>query len=241
MAYNFSIFRTPLPVGYTYSALYTDLHSTGFLSLTAPNADALWGITFSTYRGLFFVAPVLLLCWAGFAAWWSRREHRAEFLVCLWATVSFFLFNGSSAMWEGGYSVGPRYLVPMVPFFTVALGAFAMRWGTTIWARLLTGILATWSLFVVWAETIGGQNYPNWDTNPLVNYSLPNLMNGDVARNLGMVIGLRNWTSLLPLFLVLIVLLVFLIIQLRAPAARAQLPREYAQTKGKFKDEAAQV
>jgi hypothetical protein len=142
---------------------------------------------------------VLLLAAVGLWAWWRMGRLRAEWAVCLWATASFFLFNGSSVMWQGGFSIGPRYLVPMLPFLVVGLGAFAARWGGLLWVRGLTILLAVWSVVVVWAETLGGQNFPDWTPNPLLNYSLPNLAAGDVARNVGMVFNLSGWASLLPL------------------------------------------
>ncbi len=54
MLYNYACFETFLPVGYFYSELCTDLHYTGFLSLTYPKLHALWGLTFSPFRGLFY-------------------------------------------------------------------------------------------------------------------------------------------------------------------------------------------
>jgi hypothetical protein len=207
IAYDLAIFHTPLPVGYEYSALYTEQHSTGFLSLTLPRADALWGVTFGSFRGLFYVSPILLLAVAGLWAWWrsprsagdASRAHRAEWAVSVWATLSFFLFNGSSVMWQGGFSIGPRYLVPMLPFLALGLGAFAARWGGSIWARALTAITAAWSVAVIWAQTLGGQSFPDWTPDPLINYSLPHLAAGNIARNVGMVIDLSGWISLIPL------------------------------------------
>jgi hypothetical protein len=218
-AYNWVIFHTPLPVGYEYSALYTEQHGTGFLSLTYPHVSALWGITFGSYRGLFYVSPVLLLAAAGFWAWWRLKTLRAEWAVCLWAVMSFILFNGSSVMWQGGYSIGPRYLVPMLPFMTMGLGAFAAAWGRTPWARALTAILGVWSVAVVWAETIGGQNFPDWTVEPLFKYSLPHLLASNIARNLGMVLGLRGWLSLLPLAGFLALMAAALIRRFRAQAS----------------------
>ena len=40
-------------------------------------------------------------------------------------------------------------------------------------------------------------------TTPLVNYSLPRLLQGDIARNWGTVAGLPGWASLLPLVVIL--------------------------------------
>jgi hypothetical protein len=113
--------------------------------------------------------------------------------------ISFFLFNGSSIMWQGGWSVGPRYLLPALPFLAVGLAFFFKTWGDRPEVRVLTLLLAAWSLFAVWAESIGGQHFPDWTPNPLFNYSLPNLIAGNIARNVGMMFGLSQWASLLPL------------------------------------------
>lgn len=201
MAYNYTIFHTPLPVGYHYSELYTEQHSTGFLSLSYPRFDALWGITFGSYRGLFFISPILLLAAAGFVIWGHRRVNRRAWWVCLYTVIIFFLFNGSSIMWQGGYSIGPRYLLPMLPFLVVGLAYSLDAWGDRPGMRVLTLVLAVWSFFAVWTETIGGQHFPDWTINPLFNYSLPNLAAGDIARNVGMVFKLSGWASLLPLLI----------------------------------------
>jgi hypothetical protein len=202
MAYDWAIFGSVLPKGYFYSALYVEKHYTGFLSLTYPRPDALWGITFGSFRGLFFLAPVLLLAVVGFGIWLRQRIHRSEWTVCTWAVISFLLFNGSSIMWEGGFAVGPRYLLPMLPFMAVGLG---VAWGelTTHWAgRLIIRLLTLWSVVCVWIETISGQSFPDWTLNPLFNYSLPKFASGDIARNLGMGLGLHGHWSLIPLTIV---------------------------------------
>lgn len=206
MTHNWAIFGTILPVGYEHSELWTDVHQQGFMSLVGPHAPALWGITFGTYRGLFFLAPVLLLALPGFVVWWQQRVRRWEWAVCLWAVSSFLLFNGSSVMWEGGFAVGPRYLVPMLPFMAVAVGMLVEYWERSSWVRLLVTVLSIWSVLVVWAQTIGGQSFPGYTPNPLLTYSLPHLLRGDVARNLGMVVGQSGLSSLLPLCVALLLL-----------------------------------
>ncbi len=204
MTYDYTIFHTILPVGYRYSVNYHDLHDQGFLSLVGPNLPALWGITFGSLRGLFFLSPVLLLAVPGF--WWWRRsnEETAAWALSLWAVSSFLLFNGSSIMWQGGYAVGPRYVLPMLPFLMPAF-AYGLRevWKTPA-GRAVTVALAAWSLFAVWVETLGGQSYPDWTRNPLFDYSLPYWREGNIARNLGMLPGLKGIASLLPLVLLLL-------------------------------------
>ena len=211
IAYNLAIFHTPLPVGYEYSELYTDLHSVGLFSITYPHPQALYGLTFGSYRGLFFVSPVLLVALWGLILWWRSGEHRKEWAVCVWSFLSLFLFYSASVMWQGGYAVGPRYLVPMLPFLIMGFQPFITRWGKKAWASILVGVLSLASFFVVWAETIGSQSFPDWTVNPLINYSLPALFRNDIARNIGTGLGLHGWNSLVPLFGIEIVMVFFLI------------------------------
>ena len=204
MAYDWAIFGSILPRGYLYSVNYHHLHDVGLVSITYPHADALWGITFGSFRGLFFLSPVLLLTGVGLVLWWRRRVYVAEWVVSLWAIVSFLLFNGASIMWEGGFAVGPRYLLPMLPFMIISLGVAWETLANQLVGRILISVLMVWSAVAVWLETIGGQSFPDWTPNPLFNYSLPKFLAGDIARNLGMGVGLRGHWSLLPLFLALV-------------------------------------
>jgi hypothetical protein len=76
-----------------------------------PSLEALYGITLSPYRGLFFFAPVLLLALVPLV---RERAIAAISLVFIAANVCF---NG----WEGGFGVGARYLVPLIPLWGIAL------------------------------------------------------------------------------------------------------------------------
>src|SRR5205823_8578008 len=94
----------------------------GFVSLTYPHVNALVGLTFGIYRGLFFLSPYLLMAIIGFGVLW-RRRWRAEVMVLVLAPLVYLLFNSSSAMWDGGFGVGPRYLIASLPFLAFASGA----------------------------------------------------------------------------------------------------------------------
>jgi len=200
MIYNTSVFGSPLELGYSHSELWTEQHHTGFMSLTLPHWQALWGITLSPFRGLFVLSPLLLLAIPGFLLWYRSREHRPEFWVALSSTLAMFLFNSSSVMWWGGFTVGPRYLLPMLPLMALPIVFVLREWEDRAWMRALSGLLFAWSLVATWGLTLAGQAFPP-DTirNPLIEYAWPNWRAGNIARNVGMFLGLPGLASLLPL------------------------------------------
>jgi hypothetical protein len=200
MTYNTAVFGSPFELGYSYSELWTEQHHTGFMSLTWPHWEAIWGITFSLFRGLFVLSPLLLLAMPGFILWWRSGEYRAEFWVASVSVLAMFLFNSSSIMWWGGFAVGPRYLLPMLPFMALPIIFVLRKWGDWAWLRGLVVVIFAWSLIATWGLTLAEQAFPP-DTlrNPLVEHAWPNWKVGNIARNLGMFLHLPGIASLLPL------------------------------------------
>lgn len=205
VAYDLLAFGTLLPVGYEHSALWQDQHSAGFMSITYPHWDAIWGLSFSSYRGLFFFSPVLLLSLPGIWLLWRKRSSRPISIVSGVGFALTFLFFASSIMWWGGFAAGPRYLVPAIPMLAIPLGATIAAINQSPARRRLSGlvllaILAAVSGLLTWAMTLAGQNYPP-DTihQPLNDYVWPAIQHGDIARNLGMAGQLGGLWSLLPI------------------------------------------
>jgi hypothetical protein len=209
--FDWLTFRTLLPVAYQHSVLFPQQMQTGFFSLTAPHWDALWGISFSPYRGLFFLSPYLLFAVVGYIQLWRVRATPPEFWLLLLAPVAFILFNASSSLWDGGFAIGPRYILACLPFLALAAGIGVVRAWRNQALRPLVLVSIGWSLFAVWAETIAGQAFPDYSANPLFARSLPLLAAGDIARNLGMLFGLSGWASLLPLIVLILVSAILLI------------------------------
>jgi hypothetical protein len=207
MAYNQAVFGGPLTLGYSESELWANQHQTGFMSLSVPTLEAFWGTTFGRFRGLFFYAPITLLFVPGFWLWWRSGAFRKEWFLSVYSITAMFLFNSASVMWWGGFAVGPRYILPMLPFLAISWIYPPLFWRRNKLFWWAASLMSLWSILAVWGLTLAGRSFPP-DTinNPLVEYALPNWLAGNVARNVGTILGFRGISSLSPLFLLFIFL-----------------------------------
>ncbi|MGH2593622.1 MAG: hypothetical protein ACRDGG_08935, partial [Anaerolineae bacterium] len=65
--YNAVCFGSPFTSSYRYLVKFSEISSYGIQGFGLPRLEALWGITFSPFRGLFFYSPFLLMALPG---WW---------------------------------------------------------------------------------------------------------------------------------------------------------------------------
>jgi len=208
--YNASCFGSPFSSSYRYLGNFPEISNTGFLGFTAPSWEALWGITFSPYRGLFYLSPFLLWAIPGF--WHAVRDRtwRAEGLLSLAIVVVHFVLISCWYDWRGGFAIGPRNLILILPYLTIAIAFFLRQFAHSPvrpFAHSLIRYLAH-SLFylslllsfaLVWVASTSGQNLaPISITNPLTEFFWPKFVAGDITRNIGMALGLHSWWSLLP-------------------------------------------
>ncbi|MGA7617387.1 MAG: hypothetical protein WBX15_19655 [Thermoanaerobaculia bacterium] len=143
--------------------------------LQLPNPEALYGITFSPYRGLFVFSPLLVLALAG-AVLMLRRFRIAG--TALWVIIFyFFLVNASFNGWHGGSSSGPRYLIPLIPLLGVALLFFASR------LRPLWIGLGTAALLFNFAATAVDPQAQSTIRDPIRAYLGPALVHGRIPES----------------------------------------------------------
>jgi 4-amino-4-deoxy-L-arabinose transferase-like glycosyltransferase len=207
--YHHLIYGNALTVSYLYSVYWQDFNQQGVVSVTMPSAERLYGITVSSFRGLFFISPVLLIALPGLLLMWQQpRRYRSMTLLLIFIIAGFFLYNASSVQWWAGHSIGPRYLTPMLPFMALPMVFVSNQWLPRRPGRILIGTLVALSAFNVWTQFLAGQVFPPVNgsdgatiQNPLVQYALPLLMKGDVTRNYGTLLGLPGLPSLLPLLI----------------------------------------
>ena len=133
-----------------------------------PSLAVLYAITLSPYRGFFFFAPLLLIAILGFRAWW--RAERTMCIASLIVIAAFFAFNVSFNGWEGGFGVGGRYLVPLIPIFGIAL--LHVRW------RALAYAAAAISFAINFAAVAVDPQPSATIPRPLTQYTAPLLLHG---------------------------------------------------------------
>jgi hypothetical protein len=138
----------------------------------------------SPFRGLFFSSPVLLVGLAGWVALW-RDGKRAEVVLTGSMLAYWLVFNACLIRWDGGWGVGPRFLIPALPF--LALGVtygFVRAFKTTLILTTLSAVTMACFVTVDPQSPVGvgflARN-PGRATllrEPLTEYALPILFAG---------------------------------------------------------------
>jgi hypothetical protein len=175
LLYHWLCFGNPLATSYTYeNKQFVTADGKVF---DFPTLKALWGITFSEWRGLFYGSPVLVLCVPGFVYFCRQRYGRlAEALVCIGAVVFYFVLNTSFINWHGGWCSGPRYLIPCLPFMVCSLHFLSGRM-----RQAMIG-LAGVSVCIQFAMTSVDSSTPHQVPNP-TKYSFQQLLQNEVSIN----------------------------------------------------------
>jgi hypothetical protein len=119
---NYSIFSTFLSP-YTFPSS----HSTniGLQRFLTPSLPQFLGVLVSPSRGLFIYTPVILFSLAGMVIKlrkfrWSSPEKMLDFILVM-IIVFHYLLVSSFWHWWGGYSIGPRLMVDVLPFLVYFL------------------------------------------------------------------------------------------------------------------------
>ena len=108
----------------------------------------LFGILFSSYHGLYFYAPLLVVATAGFIPLFHRDGRLAlSLLLALAATV---YAASSNIAWWGGASFGARYLICTLPWLVLPLAVLLqrVRWRVPLLILVAACIAWTYGLFL---------------------------------------------------------------------------------------------
>jgi hypothetical protein len=221
--YHWACFGSPGTLPYAFST-QKHRHMGFFMGLGVPSPRVIGMILFSSYRGIFYSMPWLLLAAPGAVFLWMRRA-RAEVITCAAIVVLFVWLNASLVDWEGGWAMGARYLVPALPFLAIlAAGVLdpppaIPRSARIAFAALFGAAAAVAFTLMLVGVSVKPEVYVKIQ-HPFSQYLLPAFRRGALAIstqsidaagapehgprfawNLGQLMGLRGLWSLAPLML----------------------------------------
>jgi hypothetical protein len=207
--YQTACFGAPWAMGYGHLASphYAEVHARGLLGLGAPSLERLGAALFGATRGLFFYAPWLALGLLGLA-WAALRprpgDSRAGPLALGGASLLYFLFAASLEPEAWGWSLGPRHLVPMLPFWTLGAGWLWARGGlTAAHTRFLIRTLVPFAMLACGLPFAAFGGFPPDFSNPLADFTAPLLLSGCASPGMASALGLQPIWGLAP-FLALV-------------------------------------
>lgn len=106
-------------------------------AFSTPLLTGLYGLLLSPGKALFLFCPLALLGLLGLRRLW--QEHRPLAVTTMVGLVCYLLFYAGFAQWEGGWCVGPRYLMVLFPLLILPVVSL-LRSGR-LWARLCVFVL----------------------------------------------------------------------------------------------------
>lgn len=195
--YSWLCLGDPFVLPYSHQASFPEMEQ-GLYAIHWPDLENGLRLLFGPTRGLFFWSPFLLMAVLGYAK--LRRIHPSLFWACwILPVLQVVVISGRVWDWPAGWTIGPRYLSPILPFLALP-AALAMRRFPA--AGLIT-IAASFCLTGLGTIVDGTPTY-QYEV-PWFELHLPKLSRGDLVDNLGHLMGLTGLWSLAPLGLIFLV------------------------------------
>jgi hypothetical protein len=149
-AYGWAAFGAPWRNPLSYSAnRYEADHATGLLGIHAPTLHGL-RLVFIGDKGLLVTSPLLIAAAAGLVLLW-RQGKRPEAVVCGSIAAAYLLAESGYFDPYNGFSPGPRYVIPALPFLCLGLGPALRTWPRATWALVGISLVSTVAITLTWA------------------------------------------------------------------------------------------
>jgi hypothetical protein len=180
LAYNQWAFGSPFSNSYDVAGGRADS------LFGSPSVDVSFELLLSR-QGLLTLTPVLVCALAGLASL-VRRGARVEVGVIVAIALLYLAYDSAFYSPFGGFSPGPRYLLPVLPFLALALApAFRSIPLTTTALAAVSGVI----MVVLTA------------THPLAGYDhewFTRLADRDVSLTVASLVDVTGWYTILPFF-----------------------------------------
>lgn len=207
-----ALWGSPFATGYGFleNPGYVEVHEKGFFGVTAPKPEALFGTLFSAGTGLFFFSPYLAVGLLPMLARVVRGRRgsappdgygRSLAIIALVGLVLELLFISGHRGWRGGWTLGPRYIIPVV----VLLGFWCVE---ALGHARLRGLLMALAALSIVLTGPAAALYPHLSdvyVHPLSSFLVPSYLRGEMSYGLAHALGFEghvaNLFHLIPLAL----------------------------------------
>lgn len=200
--YNHISFGSAFALGYFHEAhpYFKAEMGKGLGGVTYPRLDRLFAILFTPERGLFWGSPFLLAAAPGFV--FLIRRMRGLGWACLAVAVARLLVNSSYYGYMGGFTPGPRFLAPALPFLAIAVAACWREAKPR--ARMALAGLCAGSIALQTALNAVEPHAPEIFTAPFTQYGLKLLSLGFIPANAGSAVGMSAAASLALISIIIV-------------------------------------
>jgi hypothetical protein len=195
-AYDAACFGSPLRLSSACEAFpdYADLGRRPLYGLGLPTGRAVLGTLLSSTRGVLLFSPFVLWAGAGWWRWWRSGRERRDCIFTLAAVLLMWLPIACYPNWDGGWSLGMRYLVP-----AALLVALPVPWAlATPLSRGFFLAAVTFSCALHVLASVSWAHFPASIAWPVANISVWLVIRGALAPNFGALLGWPAWLCLLP-------------------------------------------
>lgn len=176
-------------------------------------------------RGLLPVMPILVFSFIGF--YFYLKAQKKDLIYAMFSITTLFLIlfvNASFIYWFGGNSACARYQIIAMPFWVLLIGGIPNKRSWNI-PLIIVSLFSAFNMLCITCVCV--QTYGD-DTNPVYGTIYPHFFKGEfnifnypirlqrfheqwssfanaTSWNIGNLLGLKAWFSLIPLLIIVIV------------------------------------